>query len=239
MRTIIGCANRSSDLFSKDSADTAHRPHVPASLIKFYLCWLGCSAFKFLINFAAGLRVPSIIFNLRGQAICFPARAWWHPGRALRDSPSSSLRLERELLLGPLVAVEAPAPGQGGSRVSVDAAKVDPTTRRSRCRPRARSCHRRAWPPNRTPSQPHRPFHLMFGWSQYVHHKPTTHSPQSRNIVRNVYIMSGRREGRNMKKLFATWEKVFATWKKCSQHDVWMLVATCSPQPRNMFATNS
>jgi hypothetical protein len=42
-----------------------------------------------------------------------------------------------------------------------------------------------------------------------------------------------------MKKVFATWEKVFATWKKCLQHDVWMLVATCSPQARNMFATNS
>jgi hypothetical protein len=26
---------------------------------------------------------------------------------------------------------------------------------------------------------------------------------------------------------------------KCSQHDVWMLVTTCSPQARNMFATNS
>jgi hypothetical protein len=42
-----------------------------------------------------------------------------------------------------------------------------------------------------------------------------------------------------MKKVFTTWEKVFATWKRYSQHDVWMLVATCSPQARNMFATNS
>jgi hypothetical protein len=27
--------------------------------------------------------------------------------------------------------------------------------------------------------------------------------------------------------------------EKCLQHDVWMLVATCSPQARNTFATNS
>jgi hypothetical protein len=51
--------------------------------------------------------------------------------------------------------------------------------------------------------------------------------------------MSGEEgEGRNMEKVFATWEKLFATWKKCSQHDVWILIATCS-QARNMFATNS
>jgi hypothetical protein len=42
-----------------------------------------------------------------------------------------------------------------------------------------------------------------------------------------------------MEKVFATWEKLFTTWKKCSQHDVWILIATCSPQARNMFATNS
>jgi hypothetical protein len=42
-----------------------------------------------------------------------------------------------------------------------------------------------------------------------------------------------------MEKVFATWKKVFAAWKKCPQHDVWMLVATCSSQARNMFATNS
>jgi hypothetical protein len=52
-------------------------------------------------------------------------------------------------------------------------------------------------------------------------------------------LCQGRREGVQCGKVFATWEKVFATWKKCSQHDVWMLVATCSPQARNMFATNS
>jgi hypothetical protein len=38
-----------------------------------------------------------------------------------------------------------------------------------------------------------------------------------------------------MEKVFVTWEKVFATWKKCSQHNVWMLVATCSQQARNMY----
>jgi DNA gyrase inhibitor GyrI len=55
-----------------------------------------------------------------------------------------------------------------------------------------------------------------------------------------MYNMSGEEgEGRNMEKVFATWEKLFATWKKCSQHDVWILVATSSPQARNMFATNS
>jgi hypothetical protein len=34
-------------------------------------------------------------------------------------------------------------------------------------------------------------------------------------------------------------KKVFVTMKKCSRYDVWMLVATCSPQACNMFSTNS
>jgi hypothetical protein len=87
----------------------------------------------------------------------------------------------------------------------------------------------------------HQILHLMFGWwSQHTRHKLATCSPQARNIARNMYDMSGEEgEGRNMEKVFATWEKLFGTWKKCSQHDVWILVATCSSQARNMFVANS
>jgi hypothetical protein len=53
-----------------------------------------------------------------------------------------------------------------------------------------------------------------------------------------MYNMSGEEgEGRNMEKVFATWEKLFATWKKCSQHDVWILVATSSQHVRHKLAT--
>jgi hypothetical protein len=49
-------------------------------------------------------------------------------------------------------------------------------------------------------------------WSQHARHKLATCSPQTRNITRNMYTMSGEEGGG------ATWEKVFATWEKCSQH---------------------
>jgi hypothetical protein len=77
----------------------------------------------------------------------------------------------------------------------------------------------------------------MFGWwSQHADHKLATYSPQARNNAHNMYNMSGQEgEGRNMEKVFATWTKLFSTWKKCSQHNVWILVATCSPQARNML----
>jgi hypothetical protein len=67
----------------------------------------------------------------------------------------------------------------------------------------------------------------MFGyWSQHARHKLATCSPQARNIARNMYTMSGEEGGgRNMEKVL--------------QHDVWILVATCSPQACSMFATNS
>jgi hypothetical protein len=87
---------------------------------------------------------------------------------------------------------------------------------------------------NRTTSQ------LSINLASDVWMMVATCSSQARNIARNMYNMSGEEgEGRNMEKVFATWEKLFATWKKCSQHDVWILVATSSPQARNMFATNS
>jgi hypothetical protein len=77
-------------------------------------------------------------------------------------------------------------------------------------------------PPNRIST-----LHLMFGWwSQHARHKLATCSPQARNIARNMYTMSGEEGGgRNMEKVL--------------QHDVWILVATCSPQACSMFATNS
>jgi hypothetical protein len=94
---------------------------------------------------------------------------------------------------------------------------------------------------NRTPSQPPTNLHLMFGWrSQHTRHELATCSPRARNIAWNMYTMSGEEGGG------ATWKKCSQHGKsssehekKCSQHDVWMLVATCSPQARNMFATNS
>jgi hypothetical protein len=56
----------------------------------------------------------------------------------------------------------------------------------------------------------------------------------SQHRSQHVHFVGGGGRGRNMEKVFATCEKVFATWKNCSQHDVCILVATCSPQARNI-----
>jgi hypothetical protein len=53
-----------------------------------------------------------------------------------------------------------------------------------------------------------------------------TCSPQTCNMfatnsqhrLQHVHYVKGGGRGRNMEKVFATWENVFATWKKCLQH---------------------
>jgi hypothetical protein len=73
----------------------------------------------------------------------------------------------------------------------------------------------------------------MFGyWSQHARHKLAACSPQTRNIARNMYTISGEEgRGHNMEKCsqhgkrcsqlgksVRTWENVLATWKMSSQH---------------------
>jgi hypothetical protein len=75
---------------------------------------------------------------------------------------------------------------------------------------------------------PNRPsiLHMMFGWwSQHTRHKITTCSPQSRNIARNMYNMSGEEGGGATWKSVRNMEKLFAT--------------RCLDIGRNMFATKS
>jgi hypothetical protein len=68
--------------------------------------------------------------------------------------------------------------------------------------------------------------------SQHTRHKLVT-------SLATCTLCQRRREGAQHGKRVRNMGKGVRNMEKCPQHNVWMLVATCSSQARNMFATNS